>query len=183
MTRGARFDPGVRKTVRVTLFTAGAIIILIGALGVLNRAFNTPSLPTILGAGLILSGLNYLVPYVSLVLMKEEFRPKWFMVCAAADAGFGVIFLARVGRLLFSYPTLIGLWIIFAACSRLFMAFSNFRAGVPKWWATLAVAGYMFFAAAAMMSNSSAEVGVFGWNALIVSGVLVIGEGKALFSA
>jgi uncharacterized membrane protein HdeD (DUF308 family) len=179
MTPDASFESGFKKTVRWTLFTAGGVIILVGALGALSRVFSIISPPSALGVGLIFSGLNYLVPYFA--LKNSKIRPKWLMVLGGVDAIFGILFLTRLGLLPFRLPTLIGLWIIFVACARVYMAFANFRAGVGKWWVTLTVSAYMVLASASMMANSADTASLLAWNALIVTGLFIINEGRKLF--
>ena len=179
MSRPASFEPGLKKTVRWTLFTDGVIIILAGVLGALNPILRFPSLPTVVGIGLLISGINYIVPYIS--LKNSAVRPRWFILIGIQNAVFGLLFLARVGLLLFKLPVLIGVWMIFASCSRAFMAFENYKFGVGKWWITITVSAYLLFAAAAMMMNTSDVVGVPSWSAMIVSGIFIINEGRKLF--
>ena len=179
MKAAANFEPGFMKTVRWTLFTDGAIIILIGALGALYPILNSPSPPTAIGVGFLICGLNYLVPYIS--LKHSAIRPRWFIIIGVLNAVFGVLFLARVGLILFRLPVLAGIWMIFAACARAFMAFENFRSGVGKWWITLTVAAYLLFAAAAMMTNTADTVSIPSWSAMIFSGLFIINEGRKLF--
>jgi uncharacterized membrane protein HdeD (DUF308 family) len=179
MTSPASFEPGFRKAVRWTLFTDGGIIILIGALGALSAVLHLSSFPTIIGLGLLISGLNYLVPYVT--LRKSTVRPRWFLYIGVLDVVFGTLFLTRVLLILFRLQWLIGTWMIFAACARACMAFENFRAKIGKWWITLTVGAYLLFAAAAMMSNTSDTVSITSWSAMIVSGVFIINEGRKLF--
>ena len=172
-------EPGFMKTVRWTLFTDGAVIIVIGALGALYPVLHSPSPPTTMGVGLLFSGFNYLVPYIS--LGKSTIRPLWLLLIGVLNVIFGVLFLARLGLILFRLPTLAGVWMIFAACARGCMAFLNFKSGIGKWWITLTVGAYMFFAAAAMMANTSETVSILSWNAMIVSGLFIINEGRKLF--
>ena len=179
MTAHVRFEPGFKKTVKWTLFTAGGLIVLIGALGALSYAFPSITLPTVMGVGLLVSGLNYLVPYFA--LKNFPVRPKWFMILGIVDVVFGILFAARIWLVPFRFPTLAGIWMIFAACSRVFMAFENFRAKIGKWWITLVVSGYMLFAAAAMMANTTKDMSFPSWSAMIVSGVFIINEGRKLF--
>jgi uncharacterized membrane protein HdeD (DUF308 family) len=131
------------------------------------------------GAGLIFSGINYFVPY--LALKHSKIRPKWFMVLGALDAVFGILFLTGLGLIPFRFPTLVGIWIIFVACARVYMAFANFRAGVGKWWVTLTVSAYMVLASASMMANAADTISLLAWNALIVTGLFIVNEGRKLF--
>jgi len=179
MTSPAQFEPGFQKTVRWTLFTAGGTIVLVGLLGALNLVFPIISLPTTMGVGLIFSGLNYIVPYFA--LKNSPIRPKWFMVLCAIDTIFGILFLTHVGLMPFKLPVLIGLWIIFVACARVYMAFVNFRLKIGHWWITLTVSAYMVLSSSAMMANTSGSVPLFAWNALIVTGIFIINEGRKLF--
>ena len=183
MTSPAGFEPGFRKTVRWTLFTDGVIIIVIGILGALLGALNQvlylAYFPSVIGGGLLVSGLNYLVPYAA--LKKSTIRPRWFLFIGILNSIFGVLFLTRIVLLLFKPSILTGIWMIFAACARACMAFENFRAGVGKWWITLTVGGYMLFAAAVMMTNTSETVSIQSWISMMVSGMFIINEGRKLF--
>ena len=180
MNPDANFEPGFKKTVRWTLFTDGAIIILIGALGALGLFLQSPSLSkNTIGVGLLVSGLNYLVPYIS--LKNSPIRPRWFILIGALNAVFGVLFLTGVWRLLFKLQVLAGVWMIFAACARAFMAFENFKSGVGKWWITLTVGAYLLFAASTMLADTSEGVRFISWSAMIVSGMFIINEGRKLF--
>ena len=182
MKSPANFEPGFKRTVRWTLFTDGGIIILIGALGALNPVLRSPSPETAFGVGLLLSGFNYFVPYLSFFFLKNsDIRPRWFIPIGVLNVVFGVLFIVRVGSILFRLPVLAGLWMIFAACARAFMAFENFRFGVRKWWITLTVGAYMLFAAAAMMANTGETISIPSWSAMIVSGMFIINEGRKLF--
>ena len=179
MNPSGNFEPGFRKTVRWTLFTDGAVIILIGALGALYPVLRAPSPQTTIGLGLIVSGLNYLVPYFS--LKNSPIRPLWFVIVGVLNTVFGVLFFARVGLMLFRLPILAGMWMIFAACARAIMTFENFRFGIGKWWITLTVGAYFLFASAAMMTNTTDAVSIPSWSAMIVSGLFIINEGRKLF--
>ena len=179
MSQAGNFESGFKKTVRLTLFTDGAIIILIGVLGALNPILNSPSPTTAIGAGLLISGINYLVPYIS--LKKSKLRPRWFILIGVLNGVFGLLCLTRAGLLLFKLPVLIGVWMIFASCARTFMAFENRGLGVGKWWITLTVGGYFLFASAAMMMNTSDVISIPSWSAMIVSGIFIVNEGRKLF--
>lgn len=183
MTSPAGFEPGFKKTVRWTLFTDGVIIILIGVfgalLGALNQVMYLSYFPTVIGGGLLVSGINYLVPYAA--LKKFTIRPRWFLFIGALYSIFGVLFLTRIVLILFKPPILTGIWLIFAACARAFMAFENFKSGIAKWWITLTVGGYMLFAAAVMMTNTSDAISIPSWSAMMVSGIFIINEGRKLF--
>jgi uncharacterized membrane protein HdeD (DUF308 family) len=179
MTSTASFEQGFKKTVRLTLYTDGTITILMGALSALNPVLRFPSPATTIGVGLLVSGINYLVPFIS--LKKSEIRPKWFMFIGILNAAFGILSLTRVGLILFRFPTWAGIWMLFAACARACMAFENFKAGVGKWWITLTVGAYMLFAAAAMMANTSETVSIPSWSAMVVLGIFIVNEGRKLF--
>ncbi|MCL2683834.1 MAG: DUF308 domain-containing protein [Synergistaceae bacterium] len=181
MTPAADFEPGFRKTVRWTLYTDGVIVILMGVLGALYPVLHSPSPSTMMGAGLLVSGLNYLVPCIS--LKKSPVRPRWFLLIGVLNSLFGVLFLARVGLILLRFPVLAGIWMIFAACARGCMVFENFKAGVARWWITLTVGAYMLFASAAMMTNTSDTVSIPSWSAMIVLGIFIMNEGRKLFGA
>jgi uncharacterized membrane protein HdeD (DUF308 family) len=179
MTIDIEFQKGFKRTVRWTLFTAGAIIVLMGALGALGPEFLTISPFFVMGWGLLVSGANYFVPYVA--LRAAPLRPRWFLVLAAVDAVFGVLFLTPLGRLLFKFPALVGLWLIFLGCARIYMAYFNYKAKIPCWWITLTVCGYSAVAAAAVMANSSDSLPLFSWSALITTGIFIVNEGRKLF--
>jgi hypothetical protein len=173
-------DPGLKKTFRWTLFTDGVIIILLGVLGALGRRFLAISPPKVMGVGLLIAGLNYFVPYAA--LKNSKFRPVWLVAFSVVYAAFGMLFLLGVGDLFFSLPVLTGLWMIFTACSRAYMAYSNFRAGIAKWWITVFSCAYMLFASSTMMSGAGQSMSLPSWIALIMTGVFIINEGRKLFA-
>lgn len=179
MTADAEFMKGFKRTVRWTLFTAGAIIVLAGVLGALSPVFKTISPPFVMGWGLIVSAANYFVPYIA--LRAAPLRPKWFLVLAAVDAVFGVLFLTGIGFFLFKFPTLVGLWMVFLGCARVYMTYFNYKANIPCWWITLTVSGYAAIAAAAVMANSSDSLSLLSWNALVMTGFFIVNEGRKLF--
>ena len=180
MTSPESFEPRFRKSVRVTLFTEGAIVILIGVLGALNPLVGFPSPEVLIGLGLSLSGINFLIPYI--VFKKSINRPRWFLLIGALNAAFGILFLTRILPLLFRPPILFGIWMVFAACARFSMAFENLRAGAGKWWISLTVGGYMLFAAAVMMTtNISRDFSIPSWISVIISGTFMINEGRKLY--
>jgi uncharacterized membrane protein HdeD (DUF308 family) len=179
MTVDAEFQKGFKKTVRWTLFTAGAIIVLMGVLGVLSPALPSISPSFVMGLGLIVSVANYFVPYIA--LRAAPLRPRWFFVLAAVDSVFGVLFLTRLGLLLFKFPTLLGIWMVFLGCARLYMTYLNYKAKIPCWWITLTVCGYAAVAAAAVMANSSDTLPLLSWNALVMTGFFIVNEGRKLF--
>jgi uncharacterized membrane protein HdeD (DUF308 family) len=179
MTEYAEFLKGFKKTVRWTLFTAGAIIVIMGALGALSPVFPAISPHFVIGWGLIVSGANYFVPYIA--LRSSPLRPRWFFVLAAVDAVFGVLFLTRLGLILFKLPILIGVWMIFLGCARVYMAYLNYKAKIPCWWITLTVCVYAAVAAAAVTANSSDSLSLLSWNALIMTGLFIVNEGRKLF--
>ena len=173
-------DPGLKKTFRWTLFTDGVIIIVIGALGALGRMLPAISPPVVMGAGLLIASLNYFVPYAA--LKNSKFRPSWLVAFGVLDVLFAARFLLRAGLLLFSFPVLTGLWMIFAACLRAYMAYSNCRCGIAKWWITAVSCAYMLFASASMMTGAAQTMSLLSWNALIMTGVFIINEGRKLFA-
>jgi uncharacterized membrane protein HdeD (DUF308 family) len=179
MTADAAFLKGFKRTVRWTLFTAGAIIVIMGALGALSAVFTAISPSLVMGCGLMVSGLNYFVAYFS--LRKAPARPAGFFVLAVVDAVFGILFLTRLGLFLFKLPVLVGLWIVFLGCARLYMAYLNYKARISCWWITLTVCGYSALAAAAVMSNSSDSLPLFSWTTLVMTGVFIVNEGRKLF--
>jgi uncharacterized membrane protein HdeD (DUF308 family) len=179
MKTDAEFQKGFKRTVRWTLFTAGAIIVLMGALGALSLVFKGISPPFVMGWGLIVSGANYFVPYAA--LRAAPLRPRWFLVLAAVEAVFGVLFLTPLGQLLFKFPALVGLWLIFLGCARMYMAYSNYKAKIPYWWITLTVCGYAAVAAAAVMASPSDSLPLFSWGALVTTGLFIVNEGRKLF--
>ncbi|MDR1581102.1 MAG: DUF308 domain-containing protein [Synergistaceae bacterium] len=184
MTADAEFLKGFKKTVRLTLFTAGAIIVLMGVLGILSTVFPAISPAFVMGWGLIVSAANYFVPYIT--LRAAPLRPKWFFVLAVIDAVFGAIFLvclflARFELVLFKLPALVGLWMVFHGCARLYMAYLNRKAHVACWWITLTVCGNAVFAAFTMMRNPSDSFSLFSWIPLVTMGIFIVNEGRKLF--
>ncbi|MDR1137792.1 MAG: hypothetical protein LBK91_05665 [Synergistaceae bacterium] len=170
----------MKKTLRWTLFTDGGIIVIVGVLGLMERMFSGISPPVVVGAGLATAGVNYFVPYFSLKNCK--FRPIWLMAIGAVDVIFAALFLFRIGLLFFPLPVLLGMWMIFAACTRAYMAYSNCRAGIAKWWITAVSCAYMIFASAAVMAGTAQPMPLLSWNAVIMTGVFIINEGRKLFA-
>jgi uncharacterized membrane protein HdeD (DUF308 family) len=179
MTADAEFRKGFKRTVRWTLFTAGAIIVLMGVLGALSPVLPAISTSFVMGWGLVVSGANYFVPYIA--LRASPSRPGWFFVLAVVDAVFGVLFLTRLGLVLFKFSALVGLWMVFIGCARVYMAYLNYKAHIPCWWITLTVCGYAAIAAAAVMANASDSLPLLSWNALIMTGLFIVNEGRKLF--
>jgi hypothetical protein len=142
--------------------------------------FQAISLPAVMGVGLLVAGLNYFVPY--LALKNSKFRPVWLAAFGALDTVFAALFLSRAGLLFFSFPVLTGLWMIFAASFRAYMAYWNRRAGIAKWWITVISCAYMILASAAVMAGAGQPMSLMAWNAFIMTGVFIINEGRKLFA-
>jgi uncharacterized membrane protein HdeD (DUF308 family) len=179
MTADAGFPKGFKRTVRLTLLAAGAIIAVTGVLGALSPLFPALSPSFVMGWGLVVSAANYFVPHIA--LRASPLRPKWFFVLAVIDAVFGALFLTRLGLVLFRFSALAGIWMVFLGCARIYMAYLNYKARIPCWWVTLTVCGYAALAAAAVMANSSDSLSLFSWNALIMTGLFIVNEGRKLF--
>ncbi len=170
-----------QKTVRWTAYTAGAIMIVLGALSVM-RPLVVPSV--YLGVGFLLAGLNNLVPYFS--MKANPLRPAWLLPCGVLDVFFGLFFLSHQALAIFTLSTILGAWILLAAGMRAYAAFDLRKAGVAKWWFSLLNACVMLLAAVLLLSNPFAAAfaaSLLAGCTLILLGALLIAEGRIAYAS
>jgi len=170
------YEQGVNRTIRWTLYTAGGLFVLLGILTAAHPMFAMRTLSTIIGVGLIISAANHLIPYLS--LRRYSLRPKWLLALGLVDAVYGIIFVTPLGPVFFA--TFVGLWILFVACARSYMAYLNRAAGAPKWWVTLVCCAAMLIGAMFLLIHPAAWMIIIG-AMLVAVGILVIVEGRALY--
>jgi uncharacterized membrane protein HdeD (DUF308 family) len=170
------------KTARWTCYTAGCIFILLGVLSVLHPFWAVASLAVLMGVGFLLSGVNSLVPHLSMKNAPE--RPKWLLPMAVVDIAFGLFFISHIGLAIFTLSTLVGVWAILGGLMRCYMAFHLRSSGVGRWWAPLISALLMIAVGALLFSNPFAAViwiSVMVGLTLTGAGMLSIAEGKILY--
>jgi uncharacterized membrane protein HdeD (DUF308 family) len=172
------------KTARWTFYTAGAILVFIGALSVLNPLITLVSTAVSMGVGFLLAGANYLVPYFS--MKKNPDRPKWFLPLGVADMVFGALFITNIGLAILTLSTLLGAWMLISGALRLYASLLIRSAGAPKWWMMTASAILMLILSFLLLSNPAAEgifLSAFVGFSLVAAGVLFITEGRLIYPA
>lgn len=172
------------KTARWTFYTAGAIFILLGVLSLLHPFLALVSVAVFMGIGLIITGINNLVPFFT--MKGNPLRPKWLLPMGILDILFGFLFISRIGLAIFTLSTLLGLWVLLVGCLRLYIAYEIKSAGVTKWWWMLVSAVLMLLAAAVLLSHPVAAVlgvAMLTGLSLIGVGALSIAEGRILYPA
>ncbi|MDR1965682.1 MAG: DUF308 domain-containing protein [Synergistaceae bacterium] len=172
------YDPALKKTVRWTLYTTGGIVALAGLFVAVSPMLALMSLSSLMGIGLLVSGVNHLVPYFS--MRNSEFRPKWLLVSGVLDVIFGAVFISRLGLAILAFSTLAGLWAIFAACARAYMSYVNRAAGLEKWRASAASCALMALIALFLLAFPTMAV-TFAGAATSAAGVLIIAEGRIIY--
>jgi uncharacterized membrane protein HdeD (DUF308 family) len=154
------------------------LFVLAGILVVFHPVFALRTLSTLVGIGLLISSADHLVPYFT--LRSFNLRPAWLLVSGIVDAVYGLVFILPSGPVFFA--VLAGLWVLFFACARAYMAYLNWRLRAPRWWITAAGSFVMTFAALFLLAHPS------GWMALtgavfIAVGAFAITEGRILYGA
>jgi uncharacterized membrane protein HdeD (DUF308 family) len=177
-------DYGFNKTARWTFYTAGAILVFIGVLSVLNPLITLVSTAVSMGVGFLLAGVNYVVPYLS--MKKNPDRPKWFLPLGVADIVFGVLFITNIGLAILTLSTLLGAWMLISGVLRLYVSVMIRSSGAPKWWMMTASGVSMIILSFLLLSNPAIEgfmlstlVGLL----LVASGALFIAEGRLIYPA
>ena len=173
---------GTMKTLRWTLWFTGGVLI---ALGLWSMTFPMEALLSLalwLGAGVCLSGINYLLPCFS--LRGEALSPRWFLFLGLMDLAIGGVMLTRLGLTAIMIPIVVSLWLAGAAVVRLVTCIRLRWLRLPGWWfmllsslTLLACACMMFFSP--FLAGISVVMVLAG--ALVVAGVLIILEGRVIF--
>jgi uncharacterized membrane protein HdeD (DUF308 family) len=160
-----------KRTARWTLYTAGVIYLMLGAL-LASRPFFIDISPSVfMGTGMIIAGINYFVPYFS--LKNNPMRPVWLMLFGVIDAIFGIIFISRIWLLLFSLTTIIGAWMILIALIRVYMARQIKGSGGFGWKHALAGVAVITLVGLLLLSNR----GIAEFWGLLLTGASLIGVG------
>ncbi|MDR1516124.1 MAG: DUF308 domain-containing protein [Synergistaceae bacterium] len=177
-------DYSFNKTARWTFYTAGAILVFIGTLSILNPLITLISTAVSMGVGFLLAGANYLVPYFS--MKKHPQRPKWFLLLGVADMLFGVLFITKIGLAILALSTLLGAWMLLTGALRLYASLLIRSTGAPKWWIMTVSAVLTLILSFLLLSNPTVEglflstlVGV----SLVAAGALFIAEGRMIYPA
>ncbi|GHV28095.1 hypothetical protein FACS1894167_04270 [Synergistales bacterium] len=176
MRQAERYD--LDKTVRWTLCTSGAIFGLMGVLELLRPIVVIVSVPALMGVGLLLSGANYMVPYIS--MKNNRLRPKWLLPAGAVDIAFGLIYISRIGLWIFSVPALLGMWLLAAGCVHGYKAVIMMTVSRNRYAAPAAAALILIAALASLSSGarSAAAVALVSGLSLLCAGAAFIAEGK-----
>lgn len=174
----------INRTGRWTLYAAGAILIFMGALAILEPLYAVVSASVFMGFGFLLSGVNNLIPYFT--TKNDPLRPKWLLPLGIIDIVLGVFFLSHIWAAMFAITTLVGVWLLLTGCMRIYAASAVRGAGAQKWWLVLLNGVILILASAVLLSNPvSATVGM-AWLAgiaLVGTGVLMIAEGRVVYPA
>lgn len=171
------------KSMRWTLFTTGAILILLGIFSLLRPAASLISLAFFIGIAFIASGINHLVPYFT--MKGDPLRPAWLLPEGILDILLGVILLAKIGVTAFMIPILLGAWVMFMGIIRLIAAFKLRAAGLKKWWLMLVSGAMLVLWSFAMISSpllGALMVTYMIGSMFIFAGLLVIAEGKMIYA-
>ncbi|MDR1916454.1 MAG: DUF308 domain-containing protein [Synergistaceae bacterium] len=161
-------DYDSNRIARWTLYTTGAIFALAGVLVIVDSLIEFISPLVLLGVSLLLSGANSLVPHFS--MRNNPMRPVWLLPVGVVDIIFGVLSLSHI----FKFDIILGVWVMFTGCIRLYMTYALKRSGVAGWRIVLAGAVIMIVIAALLLSRLS--IGN------IVSGVFLAGIGAAVIN-
>jgi uncharacterized membrane protein HdeD (DUF308 family) len=161
----------LNRTARWTLYTAGVIYLILGALLASRPFFIDFSPAALIGVGMIIAGANSLVPHFS--IGNNPLRPVWFLPIGVIDVIFGIVFISRIGLLFFSMTTIIGAWMILAALIRVHMARQLKGAGDAGWRYALASAAVITAVALLLFSNR----GLAEFWELLLTGSSLVGVG------
>ncbi|MDR1731109.1 MAG: DUF308 domain-containing protein [Synergistaceae bacterium] len=171
------------KTMRWTLCTTGAILIVLGILSFFHSLETLFSLAFFVGAGFLITGVNHLIPWFS--MKGSPLRPLWLLPQSVLDILLGLLMLIRPGLTAFMIPVALGCWILLMAFLRFFSAFQVRRAGLSRWWMMLLSAVALVFCGMMMIASPLAGVAVVTWlvgSSFIGAGLLAIAEGRLLYS-
>lgn len=173
---------GVTKTARWTFYTAGGLMIVMGAFSLLHPVMALVSTAVLLGIGFIVAGLNNLVPYFT--IKDPAIRPRWLLPLGIVDIVFGLVFISHVGLAIFTVTALLGVWVAIVGFMRLYIAFQLKAGGISKWWIMLVSGVLMLIAAFLLLSHPVvAVIGVamITGASLIGVGCLMIAEGRVIY--
>lgn len=172
------------KTARWTFYTTGVILIAVGIISLMNPSATIFSAAIFMGIGLILTGINELVPYFSMRNNPE--RPGWLLLLGILDILVGVLLVTRIGLAVFTLLTLVAVWVMFSGLLRIYVSFTLKSAGIEKWWLMLVSGILMAIAAVVLFMNPfvAAYTVVFMIGVTLIGmGVLIIAEGRTIYPA
>jgi uncharacterized membrane protein HdeD (DUF308 family) len=175
-------DYDFNKTARWTFCTAGAILVFIGILAILNPLITIVSTAVSMGIGFLLAGANYLVPYFS--MRNNPLRPKWLLPLGVIDIVFGVLFITNIVLAMLALSTMLGAWMLLAGCLKLYASFAVKAAGARKWWMMTISAVLMLALSCLLLSNPAVEglfLALLAGSSLTASGILLIAEGRVIY--
>ena len=172
------------KSMRWTLFTTGGVLIALGVLSLLYSITSLLSLALFVGIGLVLVGVNHLVPYFS--MKGDALRPVWFLPQGFVDVLLGFVLVARIGLTGLMIPILLGLWMAFMGMSRFIGFFFLARTEVSRRWVML-LGGLLTLACGLLVLCSPVLAGGRFVSALITAaffatGLQTVFEGQLVYA-
>lgn len=171
------------KSMRWTLYTTGAILIVLGVIAIFHPLASILSLAIFIGVGFIIAGINHLIPYFS--MRGNPLRPGWLLPQGILDILLGVIMLTRIGMTSLMIPIVFGIWMLFASGMRVYVSFRLKSQGFRKWWIMLLSGLLLLLCGLAMIANpfvGFVAVTSMIAAALIGAGLLAIAEGRLIYS-
>jgi uncharacterized membrane protein HdeD (DUF308 family) len=175
-------DYDFNKTARWTFYTAGTILVFIGVLAISYPLIAILSTVISVGAGFLIAGANYLVPYFS--MKNNPLRPKWFLPLGMLDIVFGALFITNIGLAVLAISTLLGAWMLLTGCLRLYASLAVKAAGITRWWMMTINAVLMIALSLLLLSHPDTEsffLAFLAGASLSAAGVLIIAEGRIIY--
>lgn len=170
------------KTMRLTLYTTGVILAVLGIWSMTYPTATLLSLAFFLGIGFVLSGINHILPFFT--LSKAESRPAWLLALGLADLLIGIIMLMKLGLTAFMIPIALAVWFCFTGIVRIWGAFAVKRLKLKGWWLIL-LNGLMMILLSALVFFSPflgfLSVAILLGSALIFSGIMITYEAYYVF--
>lgn len=174
-------EKSVNAVARWTFYVSGAILVIAGIFAVFNPFAAVVSAAVLMGAGLLLAGINEAIAYFSI---KSSERPVWMLVMCGINLAMGVFFLLHVGMAIFTVTALAGIWVLLSGGIRTYLSFKMRSAAIDSWWIMLVSGILMILLGIVLLANPFAAVitvAAFMAISLIGVGVLTILEGRATF--
>lgn len=159
------------------LYITGAILILMGILSLRYPVEAMLSVGTMIGIGLCISGLNYFSGFYF-------FRRVSFIFLGILDLFMGILMISRPGISAFLIPFVIASWLALTGFMRIGTSMWLGGAKIKGWWLMLINGIALIFFAALMCASpltSALSVIIVLAIELIISGILVIIEGRIIF--
>ena len=177
------------KSLRWTLYSTGGILIVLGLWSLAYPIDALLSLAFALGLGFCLSGLNHLVPCLS--LRGDPLYPRWFLVLGALDLILGIIMLTRLGLTAFMIPLAVSIWMGGSGLVRIAtsLRLRGLKVGklrlFPRWWLML-LSGLALVLCAGVLFASPLLAGLYVVfvlaGGLVGAGLLILLEARLIFS-